>query len=447
MLHSNLTIKNGHLFFAGMDTVELAKKYGTPLMLLDEGRVRENAKTYVEAMKKHFGKGSMPLYASKALSFTGIYKIIKECGMGIDIVSSGELYTALKAGFPLENAFFHGNNKTDFDIQYGLEHKIGYFVVDNIDELNRLSDYAAKMNISQKILLRITPGIDPHTHKAITTGNVDSKFGSAIETGQAEEIVKLALSKKNITLCGFHCHIGSQIFECDPFIDAANIMIDFIHTIKNKLGYEAKILNLGGGFGVRYVESHPKINVEKNIEIIANAIKAKCESLGVNFPTILMEPGRSIVADAGLTLYTVGAIKQIPGFKNYVAIDGGMTDNPRYALYQSPYSAIIANKADQKADFVCTIAGRCCESGDLIQENIALTKPERGDILAVLVTGAYNYSMASNYNRIPRPPIVIVKGGVARVSVRRETFSDLCACDAEEDTADIEAALDMTLIN
>lgn len=430
MLYSNLSVNDkGHLEIAGHDTVELAAKYGTALYVMDEDKLRENCRVYVDSMKKYFGEDSMPLYASKALCFTEIYRIVSECGMGTDIVSSGELYTAIKAGFPLEKAYFHGNNKTDADIEYAIENGIGYFIVDNEEELCAVDRIASSHGINQKILLRITPGIDPHTHKAVVTGNVDSKFGSPIETGRAFEITDMALSKKNVTLEGFHCHIGSQIFECDPFCDAADIMIKFIADVKEKFGFAAKTLNLGGGFGVRYIEEDPQIDIEKNIADVASHIKNRCAELSVEMPKILMEPGRSIVADCCITLYTVGSVKEIKGFKNYVSVDGGMPDNPRYALYASSYTVLVASKADKAADFKCSIAGRCCESGDLIQENVMIARPERGDILAVLTTGAYNYSMASNYNRIPRPALVLVGKNGDRVAIKRESFEDLCACD------------------
>lgn len=431
MLHTNLGVnEKGNLTLADRDTCELAKKYGTPLMLMDEERIRNNCRTYIRAMKKYFGENSKPLLASKALCFKGIYRIAKEEGMSTDIVSPGELYTALAAGFPMENAFFHGNNKTDADIEYAMDNKIGYFIVDNAEELDKINSYAETLGVKQKILLRLTPGIDPHTHAAINTGKVDSKFGTSIETGQAEELIAYVLGLENVELCGFHCHIGSQIFDIKPFTDAADIMIDYISYISTKYNTEIKMLNLGGGFGVRYLEEHPHIDYEENIRLISEHIKAHCVSGGVKMPDILMEPGRSIVADAGLTLYTVGSVKTITGYKSYVSIDGGMTDNPRYALYQSPYTVCTASRMLEKESFTCTVAGRCCESGDIIQENVTIAKPERGDILAVLVTGAYNYSMSSNYNRIPRPPIVMInKSGEDYVAVRRETYADLVARD------------------
>ena len=428
LLHENLGISGDNLTFAGYDTVELAKKYGTPLMLLDENKIRNTMRTYKNAMKQYFGEKSCPLFASKALSFVGIYQIAKEEGICTDIVSIGELYTAIKAGFPLENAFFHGNCKTDIDIKFAIENKIGFFIVDTYDELYAIDKIAGELNTKQKILFRITPGIDPHTHQAISTGKVDSKFGTAIETGQAFEITKTALTLKNIDLRGFHCHIGSQIFEIEPFCDAADIMISFIGDIREKLGYTAEYLNLGGGFGVRYVESDPHIDYSDNIRRISEHINKYCVENNLPHPVILMEPGRSIVADSGMTIYTVGSVKEITGYKNYVAIDGGMSDNPRYALYQSAYTVLCANKMNEKDDYVCTIAGRLCESGDLIQEDVAIPRVQRGDNIAVLVTGAYNYSMASNYNRLPRPAVILL-GDTDRVAIKRESFDDVSRLD------------------
>lgn len=426
MICDNIKInRKGNLEFAGFDTVELAGKYGTPAYIMDENKIREKCRIYKAAMSECFGGESMPLFASKALCFKRIYEIMAEENMGIDVVSSGELFTAVKAGFPMEKAFFHGNNKTDFDITFAIEKGIGHFVCDNADELDAIDREAAKKNIKQRIILRLTPGIDPHTHEKISTGKVDSKFGAAIETGLAKELTRLALTKENIILDGFHCHIGSQIFGVEPFCDAARIMVDFIGQIKNELNYEARILNLGGGMGVRYVESDPEIDYAANIKRISEYVKAECEKNNIQMPTVLMEPGRSIVADSGMTLYTVGGRKEIKEFKNYVSIDGGMTDNPRYALYHSDYTIITANKADKQADYECTVAGRCCESGDLIQEGVVLAKPERGDILAVLTTGAYNYSMSSNYNGICKPPVIMLSGDKDYVAVRRETFEDL----------------------
>ena len=430
MLYKNLSVNDaGHLCFAGFDTTELAREYGTALMLMDENAIRSRCQEYKKAMADFLPAGSMPLYASKALSFKRIYEIMKEEGMGIDVVSSGELHTAVRAGFPMENAFFHGNSKTDFDIRFAMENGLGYFVCDNLDELNSIDAEAARQGITQKVLLRVTPGIDPHTHAKINTGRVDSKFGAAIETGQAEELVLRTLEKEHIQLCGYHCHIGSQIFEHDPFCDAAILMLQFMADIKAKHNFVPKFLNLGGGMGVPYTANDPVIDYAANIRSIGALIADTCKKLELEAPVILMEPGRSIVADSGMTLYSVSSIKKIPGFKNYVAINGGMTDNPRYTLYQSAYTVLAADRMNDQADFECTIAGCCCESGDLIQENVTIPEPKRGNLIAVLTTGAYNYSMASNYNRVPRPPIVMIGANGPYVAVRRETYEDLVSYD------------------
>ena len=432
ILHKHFDInEKGNLTIGGMDAVELAREFGTPAYILDENVIRANCREYLCAARREFGEDALPLYASKALCFTGIYKLAAEEGMGVDCVSGGELYTAAKAGFPAERIYFHGNNKTDSDISQAMDMGVGRFVVDNTEELCAVADEAERRGIIQGILLRITPGIDPHTHKAVVTGNVDSKFGSAIVTGQAMEIVKLALSKKSLDLVGLHCHIGSQIFDLEPFSDAADIMVRFIAAIKRECAYEIRELNLGGGFGVRYTEDDREISYSSAIADIAKIVRGFCERNGIRMPRVILEPGRSLVAAAGATLYTVGSVKEIPNFRNYVSVDGGMPDNPRYALYQSQYTALIVNKASEPRDYRATIAGRCCESGDLLGENMALQKAERGDILAVLVTGAYNYSMASNYNRLPRPPVIMVRDGKARVAVRRETYEDIVRNDLD----------------
>lgn len=419
----------GHITFAGVDTVDIAKEYKTPLYIMDEDKIREKCGIYVNAFKKYFGENALPLYASKAASFKRMYEIVTEEGMGIDVVSSGEIFTALKAGVDLKNAYFHSNNKTDEDIAYAIDNGIGYFVVDNAEELDAIEAYAATKNIVQNVLLRLTPGIDPHTYEAVSTGKVDSKFGTAIETGQACEIVEYALKLKNVNLCGFHCHIGSQVFDSDTFFAASEIMIDFIADMKCKFGFSAQQLNLGGGYGVRYTENDPIINIDENIKNVSEHIKKKCTEKNIDMPKILMEPGRSIAADAGMTLYTVGTVKKITGYKNYVSIDGGMTDNPRYALYKSKYTLFLANRANETKDFECAVVGRCCESGDIIQENVLMPEPNRGDVIAVATTGAYNYAMSSNYNKIPRPAIVMIKDGKTYTAVRAQTFEDLSRYD------------------
>ena len=426
MLHDNYTVgENGHLFVGGCDTVSLAGKYGTPLYVIDEDKVRRSMRKFREIMQKYFPAGSRVLYASKALSYVDIYRVAASEGLGADVVSSGEIYTALKGGLPGSAMYFHGNNKTDEDIEYALGAGVGTFVADCREELEYLDAAARRMGKKQDVLLRITPGIDPHTHKKVVTGSVDSKFGTPIETGQAYELVRFALGLKNITLRGFHSHIGSQIFDSGPFSDAAEIMMRFIADLSEKLGYTAEYLNLGGGYGVTYTEDRADLDADRVLREISEKLTGLAGEFGIEVPKIIIEPGRALVAAAGVTLYTVGSVKTIPGYRTYVSIDGGMPDNPRYALYQSDYTALIASKAAEPASQRVTIAGRCCESGDLIQENAPLQSCKRGDILAVLVTGAYNYSMASNYNRIPRPAMVSVSGGKDRLVVRRESFEDL----------------------
>lgn len=430
MICNNITVKDGVLHFAGQNTVELAKKYGTPLYLMDEDKIREKCRIYKHAFVKHFGPGSYPLYASKANSFKRIYEIMKEEDMGIDVVSLGEIYTALKAGYDISKAYFHSNNKTDEDISFAMEHGIGYFVADNVEEVKAVEAEAARRGMKQNLLLRLTPGIDTHTYEAVNTGMVDSKFGSAIETGQAMEIVEFTLKQPHINLVGFHCHVGSQVFAEDVFERAATVMLEFIAAAKTKLGYTASVLDLGGGYGVRYVDTDPYLDIETKIGEVAASIRSTCDRLGIDMPDIHMEPGRSIVADAGMTLYTVGTVKQIPGYKNYVSIDGGMTDNPRFALYGSKYTCFAANKMDEPCDMECSIVGRCCESGDIIQEHVMVpSSVGRNDIVAVCTTGAYNYSMASNYNRIGRPALVMLSGGDNYVAIRRESLEDICRND------------------
>ena len=432
MICDNISVsKEGHLLFAGQDTVELAKKYGTPVYLMDEDKIREKCRMYKKAFEEKFGKSAVPLYASKANCFKRIYEIMAEEGMGIDVVSSGEIYTAVKAGYDLSKAYFHSNNKTDGDIAYAMDNNIGYFVADNIEEVKVIEAEAAKRGIKQKILLRLTPGIDPHTYEAIATGNVDSKFGTAIETGQAETIALETIKMPHIDLRGFHCHVGSQVFAEDVFERAAVVMLEFIAVMKEKHGFTALELDLGGGYGVRYTEDDPVMDVGAKVTQVAETIKSTCRRLNMEIPEIHMEPGRSIVADAGMNLYTVGTVKQIPGYKKYVSVDGGMADSPRYALYKAPYTCLTANKMNEKADFEASLVGRCCESGDILQEHVKFPESvQRYDIVAVCTTGAYHYAMSSNYNRLPKPPVIMLRGGnESYVAVKGETLEDLTRND------------------
>mgnify|MGYP003531121089 FL=1 len=423
------TNEKGHLTIGGCDTVELAKEYGTPLYVLDETTIRNTIRSYVSSFKKFYDGNGMPLYASKALSCKELCRIAKEENIGLDVVSGGEIYTALQAGFPMEKVHFHGNNKTENEIRFALKSKVGKFVVDNLYELELLNKIAGEMNVKADISFRIKPGVDAHTHNFIRTGQIDSKFGFALETGEAFEAVKEALKLDNVCLKELHCHIGSQIFDIEPFVTAAEIMIDFMAKIKSELGAVISELNLGGGFGIMYTSDDEPVPYENYMDKVSVAVKAKCAEHGLPVPFIYIEPGRSVVGEAGITLYTVGGKKKIPNVRTYVSIDGGMTDNIRYALYQSAYTVVNASKADKPADEIVTIAGKCCESGDLVQEHTKVADVQVGDILAVLSTGAYNYSMASNYNRIPRPAIVMVKDGKSRVIVKRESYEDIVRND------------------
>ncbi len=431
LICENLSVNEaGHLCFAGQDTGDLAKQFGTPVYLMDEDLIRARCRAYLSAVENAFGGRGRVLYASKAASYKRLYEIMREENMGIDVVSQGEIYTAVRAGFPMQNAFFHSNNKTDDDIRAAMDAGVGYFVADNTEELLAIDREAASRGIRQNVLLRLTPGIDPHTYEAVATGKVDSKFGFAIPTGQAETATAFALSLKNTALCGFHSHVGSQVFDAEVFLRAANIMLRFIAQSKAKFGFEAQILNLGGGFGVPYTARNPKLDIAKNIGEVGEFIVRLSAELGIAQPEVCFEPGRSIVADAGITLYTVGSVKEITGYRTYVSVDGGMTDNIRYALYGASYTILPALKMGEPRNLTADVAGRCCESGDILQKNVPLPRSTaRGDLLACLTTGAYHYSMASNYNRIPRPPVVMLRGGKASVAVRRETVDDLIALD------------------
>ena len=430
MICENIGVNGkGHLTFAGQDTVELAAKYATPLYLMDDDRIRHNCRVYKQAMASYFGEGSFPIYASKAACFKRMYVIMQEEGLGVDAVSVGEIYTAYCAGFDMEKVYFHSNNKTEYDIAFAMEHGVGCFVADNLEELQGIQEEAAKREIIQRVILRLTPGIDTHTYEAVNTGKVDSKFGVAIETGQAEELLRFALELKNVKLEGFHCHIGSQVFDADTFLRGSDIMMGFMAMAAEKYGFITEVLDLGGGYGVRYTEGDPVFDMGESIGEVARRVKENGERLGIKLPKVIMEPGRSIVADAGMTLYTAGTIKRIPGYKNYVSVDGGMTDNPRYALYGSEYTLFAANRMNEENKITADVVGRCCESGDIIQPQVTLPEIRRGDIIAVCTTGAYNYSMASRYNRIPVPPVVMLRDGGSYVAVKGETLEDIVKND------------------
>ena len=425
--------EKGHLEIGGADCVDLAKKFGTPLYVLDEAHIRNMMRIYMDTLEREYSDRGLVLYASKAFSCEAIYRIAAQENIGVDVVSGGELYTALKAGFPASKIYMHGNNKLDYEIEEALDAKVRCIVADSHEEIDKIEREAAKRKSVQNILLRINPGVEAHTHAYIQTAKTDSKFGFSVSNGTAEKAVAYALSKKSVCLRGFHCHIGSQIFEKQSFVLAAEKCVDFAAAMKEKFGFVTEELNLGGGFGIWYTDEDKKIPPEgyrEYLEALISAVKRKAEEKGLKLPFLIVEPGRSIVGEAGITLYTVGAIKEIPGLRKYVAVDGGMFDNPRYALYQAKYTPVLAARAAEPATEIVSIAGKCCESGDLIAMNVHLPKAKEGGLLAVLSTGAYNYSMAMNYNRNLIPPCVLVKDGKGEYIVKPQSYEDLTRNDA-----------------
>ena len=424
--------EKGHLEIGGADCVDLAKEFGTPVYLFDEAYIRKMMRVYRDTLNNKYDGNGMVLYASKAFSCKAIYRIADEEQIGVDVVSGGELYTALQAGFPANKIYMHGNNKLDYEIGEALDVGIGCIVADAYSEIDKIDAEAAKRGICQKILLRINPGVEAHTHAFVQTATTDSKFGFSLADGTAEKVTEYALSKKNVKLEGYHCHIGSQIFEKQSFVLAVEKCMNFCALMKEKFGFVVSTLNLGGGYGIWYTDEDRKISAEgyaEYLEALIEAVKEKAKEKDLPLPYLLIEPGRSIVGEAGVTLYTVGAIKDIPGVKKYVAIDGGMFDNPRYALYESKYTVMLANRANDECTEIVSIAGKCCESGDIIAVNVPLPKAESGDIVAVLSTGAYNYSMAMNYNRNKIPPCVLVNEGKGEYIVRPQTYADIARND------------------
>ncbi len=423
------TNSKGHLVLDGVDAVELAKEYGTPLYVMEENTILSAMREYKASVDRFYNGNGLICFASKAFSCKEIYRIAMREGLGTDVVSGGELYTALSVGFPADKICFHGNNKSDKELEYAVTSGVGRIVVDNAEELERLSKIAKKLGKTAPVMIRVKPGVDAHTHNFIMTGQIDSKFGFALETGEAMDIVKKTLDTTDVRLVGIHCHIGSQIHELLPFTETAKIMMKFIADVKKETGAELDELNLGGGFGIIYTDEDKRIEYPSYMEAVSKVIHECAESMNLKLPFILMEPGRSIVGEAGTTLYTVGAVKTIPNIRTYVSVDGGMFDNPRYILYGAKYDFLLANKADKPADRKVTVAGKCCESGDLLGENVELGNAESGDICAVFSTGAYNYSMSSNYNRNVIPPVVFVKDGKSRLVVKPQTYEDLVRND------------------
>lgn len=418
------------LEIGNISTIDLAKKYGTPLYVMDQTHIEKMCHVFSSTLEKEYGDGLIT-YASKAFSCKEIYRIIKKQNVGADSVSGGELYTALKAGFDLSKVCFHGNNKSKDELYFAINNNIGYIVIDSYVEADIIDQICQKLNKKQNVLIRINPGVEAHTHHFIQTAKIDSKFGFSISNGQANDIIKHVKEKNNINLSGLHCHIGSQIFEKKSFVIAVEKMTDYYKQLKDELNIEFDVLNLGGGFGIYYSGDDPKLTYSdyaEYVKTIADTLKDAVLRKGLKKPFLILEPGRSIVGEAGITLYTVGNVKTITDVKNYIAIDGGMFENPRFALYQAKYTVVPAKNNNN--DLVkYTIAGKCCESGDIIAEDVILPKVNVGDILAVTSTGAYNYSMASNYNRNRIPPVVIVKNGKSKYIIKPQTYKDLIRND------------------
>ncbi|WP_442945381.1 diaminopimelate decarboxylase [Oceanirhabdus sp. W0125-5] len=420
--------KKGNLEIGGVDSIELVQEYKTPLYVVDEEFVRENCREFKENFILN-GIETEVIYASKAFLNMEICRLINEEKLSLDVVSGGELYTAIKSGFPAEKIYMHGNNKTENELKMALETGVGRIIVDNLNELDLLEDLCDRLDKKIDVLLRVNPGIEAHTHEYIQTSKNDSKFGESIFSKDIYEFVKKFQHSSRVTLKGFHCHIGSQIFEENFFHQGTLVMLDFIKKIKNECNFVTEELNLGGGFGVYYSYEDEPINVESCLKGMLKIISDKINELGLNIPKVMIEPGRAIIANGGITLYEVGGIKNTFGGINYIFVDGGMTDNPRTALYGAKYDAVVANKMNEENKNLYTVAGKCCESGDILVKNIKLPKVERKDILAVMSTGAYNYSMSSNYNRIPRPAVVFVKNREAKLAVKRETYEDILRND------------------
>jgi diaminopimelate decarboxylase len=416
------------LEIGGVDATALAEKFGTPLYVFDEALIRRRCREYIEAFRAS-GMKFQVAYASKAFCVRAMCRIVEEEGLSLDVVSDGELYTALQAGFPPQRIHFHGNNKTPQEIEMALEAGIGCFVVDNFDELHLLNALAGERGVKARVLFRVTPGVEAHTHDYISTGQEDSKFGFDLQNGSALRALQEAKELPHLELLGLHSHIGSQIFEVEGFRMAAERVAIFSAHVRDELGLTFPVINLGGGFGIRYVDEHTPLPAGDYIRAITDAVKMQFNAHRYPLPEIWIEPGRSIVGDAGTTLYTVGTMKDIPGVRKYVAVDGGMTDNPRPALYEAKYEAMLANRAREACEETVSIAGKCCESGDMLIWDLQLPQVQVGDLLAVSCTGAYNYSMASNYNRIRRPAVVFVHDGAADLVVKRESYDNLVEND------------------
>ena len=425
----------GNLEIGGCDTVELVEKYGSPLYVIDEKTLRGICRDYKEAFAK-YPKVNM-MFASKSLCTMAVSSILSSEGFGFDVVSAGEIYTVYKSGADMSKVLFNGNNKSFDELTLALELGVGRVSVDNFFELSLLDEIAKSHNKTVDILLRITPGIECHTHEYIQTGHLDSKFG--FDLTQIDEAVELILTEyKNLKLHGLHAHIGSQIFETKVYHDEIEILVRELKRLDDKFSLKLDEINIGGGLGVKYTEKDVPPSTYEIADVILNSLSSAVEKFGIEPPALFIEPGRSIVSTSGVTLYTIGSSKQVPKGKKYIAVDGGMADNPRPSMYQAEYSAIIANKPEKTPDTMVTVAGRFCESGDILIKDILLPSPEEGDILCVFNTGAYNYSMASNYNRVQKSAMVLVNNSQSDIIINRETLDDIISHDVVPDRLKIK---------
>lgn len=420
----------GHLTIGGVDTLKLAEQYGTPLMVYDVNQIVNQVENFKRVFEER-GVDYVVSYASKAFAIKAIYQLLRPLGAHVhaDVVSAGEMYTALSAGFPAERLTFHGNNKSYQELSMAVEHHLGTIVIDNFHEIELLDEVLNEQNATTDVMLRITPGIAAHTHQYTATGQVDSKFGFDLDSGQTDKALQEVLTNPRMKMRGVHVHIGSQIFELNGFQLAARKLMGVIAHWANDYGYQAEIINVGGGFGIRYVSADHPLKPEEFVAVIIDTVKEEAQQLGLKLPAIWIEPGRSIVGPAGYTLYTVGSRKDIPNLRSYVSVDGGMGDNIRPALYQAEYETVLANDPQAPVAEHVRLAGKYCESGDILAQDAALPKTKPGDVLAMLDTGAYGYTMASNYNRNPRPAVVFVKDGQSQLVVKRETVEDLARLD------------------
>lgn len=427
-LFDGMTVENGELNISGVGVSELKAQYGTPLYVYDENMLVNQCRTFINNFKSSRFSTEV-LYASKAFSCLEVLRIVSREGLGVDVVSLGEIHTAYKAGYDMKRAYFHGNNKTREELQYALEVGVGTIVIDNDYEYEMINEIVRESGNTVDVLLRINTGIDAHTHEYIKTAKDDSKFGYSVYDETIYDLIADINNQSNLNFVGFHSHIGSQIFEKTSFFEAVKVVMEFTRRVQERLGLTISVLNLGGGFGVYYTEEDRPFELAEFLREYIEVVERESDNFGLDLTKVVIEPGRSLTCNAGSTLYSVGGVKKTFAGREYVFVDGGMADNPRYALYKAKYEAMIANKMNEEADTTYTVAGKCCESGDMLVMDAKLPKAEQGDLLLVSSTGAYNYSMSSNYNRLPKLPVVFVKDGTSRLVVKGETLEDLIRQD------------------